>query len=265
MLLVENLDEIIELAIYSGYIAKEKPISLLLVANPEAGKTKLVEQYKLNSGLVFISDSTPVGLVNKYSHKLNSGEIKHFVFTDLITPISKSSESRSAFVTFLNGLVEEGLYSIHTHFMNLDIRIPKPIGIIACIAPNPLLDNRHNWASIGFMSRLLPISWRYSENTKHLILDSILNNHQDQDIRLDLPDRELDINLDYDLAKKLYPLALQLNIDSANNPYGFRLMKQLHALVKASALKDKRDQVQPKDIDKIKTLSEFMNFSYNEI
>ena len=278
MVLAELIDEIIELTIYSAYVKSEKPVSLLLVASPEAGKTKSVLSYQGNQGLFFLTDCTASGILEDYQLLLKANEIRHFIFTDLITPISKNVDTRNSLIAFLNGMVEDGILEVHTKFNHYSIPLVKPVGMIACIAPEPLKDNRRHWKNIGFMSRMIPFSWSYSLDTQAIINESIDNEeyHDTQPIILDLPTRldnknkaipyldfEAEINLNSELAKKLREY-VELRTDK-DNPYGFRMTKQLHTLAKASALKDKRDSVQVKDIDKIRQLSGFMNMAENEI
>jgi hypothetical protein len=300
MILTENIEEIISLALYSAYIKNEKPISLLLVASPEAGKTRVVQKFSSNQFLAYISDCTAYGLHRDYSDDLRHGLIKHFIFTDLITPLSKNVDTRSSFISFLNGLIEEGLMQIHTFNTNTDKaeRIYKPVGIIGCIAPAPLNDHRHKWKSVGFMSRLIPFSWSYSETTIANIRKSIQYQeyHEDKPIELDLPKFELsdgtkqpdnkaeiNVELNPELSAKLSDITdilaerkirdmasgalIENKQDRKNtdNPYGFRLEKQLHVLAKSSALKDNRQAVNEKDIEKIIKLSNWMNLKFNEL
>jgi hypothetical protein len=300
MVLTELLDEMLELTIFSSYIKNEKPISLLLVASPEAGKTRLVMRYKQNQGLVYLTDCTASGILDDYKVELGMGNIKHLIFTDLITPLAKNPDTRNSFIAFLNGLVEDGILEVHTRFNHHSIPLLKPVGIIGCIAPNPLEDNRRHWKNIGFMSRMIPFSWSYSKDSIKAIEESIQYQqyHEDKPIVLELPVKttsgekskvipdyyyEAEIELEPELSGRLSGIAeilservikneqtgqLEENQNkskNSDNPYGFRLTKQLHTLAKASALKDKRSKVTEKDIEKIKTLSSWMNLKYNEI
>jgi hypothetical protein len=84
MVLTELIDEMISLTLWSAYIKNEKPISLLLVASPEAGKTKIVQRFSENQCLVYISDATAKGLFDAFQQKIKLGAIKHMIFTDLL-------------------------------------------------------------------------------------------------------------------------------------------------------------------------------------
>ncbi len=299
MVLTELIDEMITLTIYSAYVKNEKPISLLLVASPEAGKTKIVQRFADNQCLVYLSDATAKGLIDAYQQRLKMGAIKHFVFTDLITPLSKNVDTRSSFISFFNGLIEEGLMNMHTYVTHVDIeKLFKPVGVIGCITPEPLQDNRRHWKNIGFMSRVIPFSWSYSEKTIEIINDSIKYEQyaEDKPIQLDLPKRKLadgslepdyffeaDIKLEPELSGRLTGIAeilaerviknpytgqLEENKQARkdkDNPYGFRLTRQLHVLAKASALRAKREKVNAEDIDKIISLSNWMNFKCLEM
>jgi hypothetical protein len=138
--------------------------------------------------------------------------------------------------------------------------------MIGCIAPAPLQDNRRHWKNIGFMSRVIPFSWSYSDSTIEIINDSIKYQeyHEDKPVILDLPQTmcsdntlmpdyyfETDIALEPELSGRLTGIAeilserviLNPNTNQYeenkqakkdnDNPYGFRLTKQLHVLAKA--------------------------------
>jgi hypothetical protein len=58
MVNLQPLQKIVECTIYSPYIRGEKPISLLIVAKPESGKTSVLKMYRENNGIVYVTDCT---------------------------------------------------------------------------------------------------------------------------------------------------------------------------------------------------------------
>jgi hypothetical protein len=91
---VEPLRKFVECALISSYAKNEKPLSLLIVAKAESGKTSLMKQYRQSKGIVYVSDCTAYGLTREILPKIVSGEIKTIVIPDLITPLSKSHSAR---------------------------------------------------------------------------------------------------------------------------------------------------------------------------
>jgi len=71
----------------------EKPLSLLIVAKPESGKTLVLKKYRENKGIVYLTDCTAYGLTRDILPKVISGEIRHILIADLITPLSKSAKT----------------------------------------------------------------------------------------------------------------------------------------------------------------------------
>ena len=112
---IDPLKKIIECTLISPYIKDEKPISLLIVAKAESGKTTAMKMYRENKGVVYITDCTAYGLTRDTLPKIVSGEIKTIMIPDLLTPLSKQTKTRKSFVAFLNSLVEEGVANISSY------------------------------------------------------------------------------------------------------------------------------------------------------
>ena len=47
---MKTIQDLIELTLWSAYIKGERIVSLLLVADPESGKTELMKKYRKNKG-----------------------------------------------------------------------------------------------------------------------------------------------------------------------------------------------------------------------
>ncbi len=91
---LEPLEKLIECALISPYIKNEKPISLLICASPESGKTAALKQYSKNKGVIFMSDITAHGLNLYILPKIVTGEVKTIMIPDLLTPLSKQTKTR---------------------------------------------------------------------------------------------------------------------------------------------------------------------------
>src|SRR3989337_163698 len=104
---VGHLKRVIECALISPYIKNEKPLSLLIVAKAESGKTSTMKLYRQNKGIVYVTDCTAYGITRDILPKMVSGEIKTLMIPDLLTPLSKSTKTRMSLVAFLNNLIEE--------------------------------------------------------------------------------------------------------------------------------------------------------------
>ncbi|MFC1967125.1 hypothetical protein ACFLV2_00555 [Chloroflexota bacterium] len=279
MIGIDNINKLLELVVFTGHIRGEQPVSVIVTAPPEAGKTDLVMKYSQSQGLVVLTDCTAYGIMRDYGNAIREGRVKHLLIPDLIKPMSRGKDTVHSLVAFFNSLIEEGVVSISTYAETIGIprqgiqpQIPVQCGLIATMAKGVLLDGRHHWSKMGFMSRLLPISYTYNANTQLGIHRAIANREYliDEPTQLQLPDEAVEVNLPSPQAADLISLTAGLAsiISSPNNPdrvYGFRLQKHIQRLVMASALKDGRDIVTQADVDYVRSLSGCINLEYYPI
>ena len=278
MIGINTILGLLELVVLTGYIRGKQPVSGLVTAPPEAGKTSMVMKFAPNAGLVVLTDCTAYGIMRDYGESITQGRVKHLVIPDLIKPMSRGRDTVHSLVAFLNALIEEGIGSISTYAERVGVqnqenaaqnRLPIRCGLITTMAQGILLDGRHHWARMGFMSRMLPISYTYNASTQLDIHRSIANREylSDTPIQLDLPPENVEIRLQSPQTDELITLASGLSsiIASTNNPervYGFRLQRHLQRLTMASALKHGRDIVNQEDVDYLRSLSGCINLEY---
>lgn len=257
---VNDVVLLIELALYSGYISNERPVSLLIIANPESGKTEMLLAFKNIRGVKAPTDITAYKILEQYGDDMAEGKIKHLIIPDLITPVSKKQETAVQFVGFLNALIEEGILEYQSFLITRSYpNQPARVGLLTSITPEYLKDTRHRLIRAGFMSRMLPVCYSYSESTLGRIRQYIANRsyHQDSGIEVNLPDDEKVIELPLPMTERIVERASILG--QATQTYGFRYQKQLQALAMANALKNNRDTVNQEDIDTVLRLSYLMD------
>lgn len=270
------LEEIIISALYSAYIADEKPLSLLITAEVESGKTDLVLKFKDNEKVKYLTDATAYSIWRDLSTEIQGGLIKHFIFPDLLTPFAKNKDTVNSFIMFLANLTEEGLAEVHAGFLpegGIVLASPKPVGVIGCIARGELLDQRHKWARAGFMSRMLPISYSYSVETIDAIKKSISERVyvRDSPTKLTFPKDDVKVALPTYIADEIRKLEEEIKkkadlASEASYVYGFRMLKSLQRLVMGYTLSHGRTTVEPSDYAKLKNdFMKFINLDYVEI
>ncbi len=278
MIGVDKILSVIELMIFSAHIEGEQPVSGLVTAPIEGGKTETVMKFSLNAGCVVLTDATAYGIMRDYGQAIINKEIRHIIIPDLVKPTSRGKDTVQSLIAFFNSLIEEGVYRISTYAEKLGVppqgiggiqtQIPVKCGLIATLAKEVLLDGRHHWTRMGFMSRLLPISYDYSVDTQLQIHQSIAKRDylKDAKINLNLPTGDMPVKLQQSEADYLAMLSQGLaSLTNKNNPvrvYGFRLQKHLQRLAMASALKDGRDMVVQKDVDYVRSLCDCINLEY---
>jgi hypothetical protein len=259
---IEPLKKIIECTLISPYIKDEKPISLLIVAKAESGKTTAMKMYRENKGVVYITDCTAYGITRDILPKIVSGEVKTIMIPDLITPLSKSTKTRQSFVAFLNNLIEEGVAKMTTYatVWNKDVNA----NVITAVTDEELRDARHNWAKIGFLSRFILFSYSYSIST----ITKILNAYSEHGlttspVKLKIPKRQVKIKLPKEIADKIDPIATK--IGEQFKLYGLRAKINFRSLLKCLAYRNGRKTVTEEEFTEFLELASYMNSNFNPL
>lgn len=246
----------------SPYIKDEKPISLLIVAKAESGKSSAMKQYRQNKAVVYITDCTAYGITRDILPKMVSGEIKTIMIPDLITPLSKQTKTRQSFIAFLNNLIEEGVAKITTYstVWNKDVKA----NVITAVTDEALRDARRNWAKMGFLSRFIIFSYSYNISTVTKILDHYSEHGLIfKNTKIKLPKRQTDVKLPKEIADKLNPIAMK--IGEQFRLYGLRAKINFRSLLKCLAYRNGRKAVTEVEFEEFLGLADFMNFKYNAL
>jgi hypothetical protein len=259
---IEPLRKTVECALISSYIKNEKPLSLLIVAKAESGKTSIMKQYRQNEGVAYVSDCTAYGLTRDILPKMVSSEIRTLMIPDLITPLSKSHKTRQGFIAFLNNLIEEGIVKITSYATIWDKEVKA--NLITAITDEALQDGRHDWAKMGFLSRLIVFSYSYSISTIVKIL-SYYSGHGlfFKNAKFKMPRKEADIELSAEIADKLDPIAMK--IGEQFEVYGIRAKINFRSLLKSLAVRNQKKIVTDKEFQEFLELADYMNFDYNPV
>jgi hypothetical protein len=218
-----------------------------------------MKQYRQSKGIVYISDCTAWGLTREILPKIVSGEIKTMIIPDLITPLSKSHKTRQGFIAFLNNLIEEGIAKITSYANTWDKEVKS--NLITAVTDEALRDGRHDWAKMGFLSRLIVFSYSYGLSSIMKIL-SYYSGHglKTTDIRFQMPKRQIDIELPVEIAERLNPIATK--IGEQFGVYGIRAKINFRSLLKCLAYRNGRKAVTDTEYHEFLELADFMNFSY---
>jgi hypothetical protein len=260
---IEPLKKIIEAVLITPYIKDEKPLSLLIVAKAESGKTSALKMYRENKGIVWLTDCTAYGITRDILPKMDSEGIKTIIIPDFITPLSKSHKTRASFVAFLNSLIEEGVARITTYAINWPDKEVKA-NVVTAVTDEFLRDGRHEWAKMGFLSRFVIFSYSYSIST----VAAILNHYSEHGlkmgkVKLRLPKKEVDIELQKKIADKLNPIAIK--VGEQFKLYGIRAKINFRSLLKALAFRNGRKTVTEAEFREFLELTDYMNFNFNPI
>ncbi|MBA7633199.1 hypothetical protein ES703_40761 [subsurface metagenome] len=281
MIKVDKVLNVLELVVWSGYIKGEQPVSALVTAPVEAGKTDIILKFAQNEGCVALTDVTAYGIMRDYGQLIINKKVRHLIIPDMVKPMSRGKDTVHSLIAFLNSLIEEGVFRVSTYAerigapstgVDLGVQpIPVRCGLIATLAKDVLEDGRHHWSRMGFMSRLPPVSYGYGVTTKMAIHESIARRDYlgDAPTKLNLPSDDVEVRLESKEADELLNLTTMLSsLSGNNNPqkvYGFRLQKHLQRLAMANALKGDREIVDQSDVDYVLSLAGCINLEYYPI
>lgn len=271
---MDELKELIELILFSGYVKEYNPVSGLILGTVGVGKTTLIEDMQKLDKILYYSDVTAFGIMRDMK-KIREEKIRHIVIPDLTKVLSRQGATTQTFITFFNCLIEEGIVKISTFADSFESDIPIKCGLITCMSKE-FAEYKRNWNFMkrtGFLTRILPISFDYTIESEEKIKQSIRekslidyskkdeNNNKKKGI--ELPEEDTFVKGNPELFLKLTDVANE--IGRIGESKSFRPQKILQCLASANALKNKRYEVLQEDIDTVKRLSKFMNMDYNKI
>lgn len=258
MIGLQGVEELIKYALFSAWVKDERPLSLMIIARVESGKTETVNQFVWNKGILVMTDLTYWGLLNKYKEQLMAGEVNHIIIPDMIVPINRSRDTVNSLIAFLNALTEEGVKEIATYAFPEGLSLTQPIraGVITTIARKDFDHWKERWSAVGFTSRFLPVCYDYTEETRDKIYNALIFRRETaKPISLDFPETPQYIFLPPGIATSAtqYSKAIGVAIET----YGFRAQRQLQTLMMSRALSKGRLEVNKEDFDVVVGLSEY--------
>ena len=267
MIGLEELEMLINIALFTGWIKDERPVSLLIIAKPESGKTELVRKARRVKGVLYLTDATAWGIIDKHWDEIEARIIRHIIFADITVPLGKSAETRKVLTRFLSALIEEGVVELQSYVTTRVTTVENlRCGLIATITPDALEDQRAGWRKFGFMSRLLPVSYSYTVDTIGKIYQSILDHQYRQEKPVDpkLPNTDVAVYLPRQFAEAIKPYSMLAA--QAEELYGFRIQKQFQTLMMGAALFNGRQTVTEDDYDLIvKLIPKYFNTNCNPV
>lgn len=218
---LEALQDLIELGLWSAYVKGERIVSLLIVAEPESGKTELMKKYRKNKGVFVRRRFTSYGIIRdlldgKMELICKSPKILgHLIVYDYATIFAFKSNTVDTTIEFLDALTEEGL-SCETEYWIKEADLKKfaglKAGLIAGINTFGFFTSgrkvKTNLYKGGWFSRNIVVSFAISETMKSKIFDSITQGkyRYDKDyvgqIRLLLPLKRTNVKISREYAQK---------------------------------------------------------------
>ena len=255
---LEKITEFIKIVLASGYLKNEKPLSLILIAPISSGKTTAINQFQKNPNVTISTDTTAWGILNKYQNKLKSGELRHIIIPDLLSVLARRETSVQTFLLFVNASCEDGIFPSKTYAIEVNEFI-QPFGWILCLTEDAYKKKSANLKGMGFESRFLKVSYKYSLETIQRILKGII-----EEEKFVIPEIKITNYKTKKLIKgnsKIFQELLVFSKLLCNNGDSeiLRMQRKLQTFLKASAFLRKDNHVTTKDLDKLKDLIDMIN------
>lgn len=256
----KTLETCVRATILTGRIKRTDvaPVSLLLVAPVERGKTQIALR-NCGDKAVVLTDLTGIGILEALQF---NPQATHIIINDLTTVTGHKSYVNNLTISVLNALAEEGCYNVAMPKLSHLRMGGRKVGVIACCTPGLVGDNRQWWRKSGFLSRLLVINYDHSTTLSVRIMEAIASNNgmpkaDDVDV-LKIPEAPIFVDISSTMASKLVSIAHVLRIPL--DEIGYRKQKQLRSLACGHALLRgwKNPQVVQDDIDFIESMIPFI-------
>lgn len=256
MIKIERLKELIKTIIYTGYIEGEKPLSVLFVGNIGIGKSETLKLFDVNNNIAFFTDVTYMGIIKLLT---DSKDIKHIVIPDLLKITMKKKSTTDNIISCINAGIEEGISKISMMGQSYDFK-GKTFGLITATTKDSFDQQKKRWISMGFLSRMLIVTYDYSKDTREEIFNYIYDRDylNDKKELLSLPFQNLKVKLSKDLARKL-----------RDKDTDFRKQKQYQILAMARAIinnpNNQTFEVTEKEINEVNKMKDLISLGYTEL
>jgi hypothetical protein len=156
--------------------------------------------------------------------------------------------------------LEEGLKNVMFYGVRKEFKEPARCGVIAAITKATYNAREKHWKGIGFVGRRVLVSFSYSDATKLKIHEHIRKGFPAKMMEI-VTGRPTDVEISSEIARRIQDFAIAETPSST----GFRVHKQLRALVQAHALYRGDRKVKMEDFEEIRRLSMFMNLDFHQI
>jgi len=245
-------------------LGQERPVSIMLIANQESAKTEILKSFSGTRTMVYLSDLTSHGL-KPFKTDIEAGRIRHLVLLDLVRIVSHGKATSERTLQTLAALMEEGESKTADAGSVTDWKKFPKIGVMMGITTEYFFSRRAHWRKTGFLTRFVPVSWKYTENTVRKIHENIAHEKSSvgRQIAENLPDLPCFVKLDSKLADELGFQSRRLGMEMKT--HGFRYHRVLRAMARAHALQNGSGVVRHKDVDKVIEWTKFLTLKEVEL
>lgn len=246
---------LLEIAFHIPFLADEKPIGIMMIAQPGMGKSMLLTRFESEKIMRF-NDLTGWGLeqVLISCRKLDGGFV---VIPDLLRLLARKN-GFEAFLTMGNILLEEGYESVVRWDINVKLKRPVNAGIITALTHSCYQRYFKHFEKTGFLSRFGVFGFSYADSDRRRIANMVSQNSDTVNSKILIQPSKGEkkkIQVPRTAAKAIKRLGTML---SNGDPAPFRSIVFIRRLCKACALMHGRRSVAIQDIRVVFALLPFL-------
>lgn len=260
------LERFLQLILATGYLNEQKPLSAIVTAPPDQGKSYALERFADVENQYSINLGTKYGLLTEVVELLRRGRfLSHLLFPDFTGLLGGAPNVVKELRTLVLALTDEGLglqASYYLRFSAQDFRAVLPwgnlkLGCVLAMTKRDLHDKRRKFTDDGFLSRFIAFSYHYSRDKQQQVFEDIVRGVP----LLRFPSVTTTMTPRTDIA---FDAEKYMNSPLARIKTN-RWTVAMRTLLKASALTHGRDSVSTDDYAEVQFLSHYFNYKFNEL
>ena len=242
-----------------------KPLSLLLIGIAGTGKSRLLQPLRKLKSVTYLDDATPKYLV-KFLEQAKTGRKRFLVFPDFLNlTTSHGQKTKATSTAILRTMMEDGVTDLSDYGLEFSSKFPVKAGLITATTTGSFQEFRERWKTTGFLSRLIPFSFKHSTLTQARIIGNLENKVPDMMLiyPYTINKKPSSIKTSPVLLHQLSVYGEVLGKETRAMPY--RADIQLHTLAEALAIIENANELTQEHVDRIVNLLRYVNYDFNDI
>lgn len=262
---VEIVSEFIQSVLMTGKVKSFEPVSAIIIATPECGKTSIVTDAFTTGrtkSAIQLTDVTGRGLMELCK---NHPEVTHFIFNDMVTILSHKQSVNTYTLSVLNAMTEEGIQSA-AYPGRVESYEHGKRAIIGCVTTAMMKDQRRWWNAHGLSSRLFPFCYDHNAALTIKVKDSIemgegKKRKKKTSKRGGYVVKKVAVEMSPEIRKKVRVLS-DIISHSLGDSKGYRRLHQFNSLIRGHALArgDRAKKVSQKDLEFLYRIQPYISY-----
>lgn len=232
---MDKLREFFETIILTGRLKGESPVSAMIIADPERGKTSVMVETQCEAFKI-LTDITGKGL--QLLCKMDA-KCTHFIVNDMGIVMAHGLKTREYFFAMLLAATEEGIRTIANPDGIENLTSNGRRGFIGCITSTQAGDNRQWWHKRGLARRMIPFHFDFDMELVMQIKAQIIKGNAasfNTPMVLKIPEIPVNVKINEKQAKDIQRLA---DVRAkALDQLGISMLKNYLAMAKAHTLRN---------------------------